>query len=108
MPLRRGAGERVGRDERAGDVLGAVDAVGIAGEREDAGQSVERDRERQQELDVAPAAARCPRTVTVVSPPESSTHGGRERLAVQRRLPRDAGHDHGHLARLALDARRRG
>ena len=44
-----------------------------------------------------------PRIVTVVSPPESSTQGGRGRLAVAAHLPRDPGHHARDLARLALD-----
>ena len=45
-----------------------------------------------------------PRTVTVVSPPESSTRGRRQRLAVARDLARDPGMDQRDVARLALDA----
>ena len=61
--------------DRASDLLGAVDAVGVAGDGEDLGPAVEFNHERQQELDVPAAAARS-LTVTVVSPPEMSTHGG--------------------------------
>src|SRR3989442_15316562 len=50
------APERVGRDHGAGDLLLAVDAVGIAGDRVDARSAVEGDGERQEELDVAAAA----------------------------------------------------
>src|SRR3546814_20307041 len=42
--------------ERAGVVLAAVDAVGVAGEGVDTGGSLKRDGQRQQELGVAPAA----------------------------------------------------
>ena len=44
-----------------------------------------------------------PRTVTVVSPPESSTQGGGHGLAAPRDLQRDAGHRLADVARLALD-----
>ena len=36
--LGAGAGQRVGREHRAGDVLGAVDAVGVGGQAPDAGR----------------------------------------------------------------------
>ena len=45
-----------------------------------------------------------PRTVTVVSPPDSSTQGGANGWPCTRDLPRDAGHDLADLARLAFDA----
>ena len=45
--LRPRARQRVGRDDRAGDFLRAVDAVGVAGDRVDARLAVERDRERR-------------------------------------------------------------
>ena len=41
--LRPRAGQRVGREQRAGDLFLAVDAVGVAGQRVDAGLPVERD-----------------------------------------------------------------
>ena len=102
-----GARQRVGRDERAGIVLAAVDAVGVGGERVDAGGPVKAEGEAGEELGVASAAA-VARTVTVVSPPESSTAGARDRLAVTARREGDAGERPADLARLALDARRRG
>ena len=45
-----------------------------------------------------------PRTVTVVSPPDSSTAGGGNGWPCARDLPRDAGMHQGDVARLALDA----
>ena len=57
MPFAQARASVSGVDDRAGDLFLSVDAVGVAGEREDARPAVERDRERQQELDVAPAAA---------------------------------------------------
>src|SRR5262249_55432919 len=53
----RAARETVGADEGSGIVLGAVDAVGIAGDGMDAGRTVERHRQGQQKLGVAAAAA---------------------------------------------------
>ena len=52
---------------------------------------------------------RCPRTVTVVSPPDSSTAGRPHRAAPTRNCPvgsleRDRGMHARHVARLALDA----
>ena len=67
-------GKGVRAHDRAGGGAGAVDAVGVARQRPDMRQPVQRDGEAEQELDVAPAAPP-PRTVTVVSPPESSTQG---------------------------------
>ena len=53
-----GARERVGRDERAGVVLGAVDAVGVGGEREDAAGAPSRaSASAGEELAVAAAAS---------------------------------------------------
>jgi hypothetical protein len=71
---RPGPRERVGRQHRTGNFLRPVHAVGVAGQRVHAGQTVQRHPQRQQELDVAPAAP-LPRRVTVLSPPDSSTHG---------------------------------
>ena len=57
-PQSRAARARVsGANDRAGVVLGAVDAVGVAGERPDARRTRSARRRAQQELDVAPAAA---------------------------------------------------
>src|SRR5262249_21683283 len=47
--------ETVGAEDGAGVVLGAVDAVGIAGDGVDAGRAVQRYREGQQKLGVAAA-----------------------------------------------------
>jgi hypothetical protein len=44
-----------------------------------------------------------PRTVTVVSPPESRTQGAASGWPWPDDLPGDGGHDLGHVARLALD-----
>src|SRR5437899_7610136 len=73
--LRPRALERVRRDNRAGDLFLSVDAVGVAGNRINAFAPFERNRQRQQKFDVAPPRP-LPRTVTVVSPPDNSTHGG--------------------------------
>ena len=59
-PARGGAGQGVGRDDGAGDLLGPVHAVGVAGQREHARQAVQLDGEREQELDIAPAASAAP------------------------------------------------
>jgi hypothetical protein len=56
----------------------------------------------EQELGVAPAAPLALRTVTVVSPPESSTQGGAAGNP-WRAQERHAGHDLADLARLAFD-----
>src|SRR5438270_6736243 len=48
--MRESAIERIRRDIRAGDFLQTVDAVRIAGKRVNAGPTVERQRERKQEL----------------------------------------------------------
>src|SRR5471030_2295577 len=53
-----GALQAVRPQQRAGDFLQAVDTVGIAGDGVDILLSVQRDAERQQEFDVAPAASR--------------------------------------------------
>src|SRR3954447_5267754 len=52
---RRGARQAVGPEDRAGIILGAVDPVGIGGQRGDAGESVQRHGEGKEELGVAPA-----------------------------------------------------
>ena len=52
-----GAGERVGRDHRAGVVLAAVDAVGVGGERMNAGRAAEAECQAGEELGVSPATA---------------------------------------------------
>jgi len=48
---------RVGIDNGSGDLLCTVDTVGVGHERMNAGQAVELDRKRQQELDIAAAPA---------------------------------------------------
>ena len=63
---------------RAGIVLAAVDAVGVAGEREDAGQRRRARAARPSRNSALRPPRPLPRTVTVVSPPESSTAGGRQ------------------------------
>ena len=63
-----------GAEDGAGDLLEAVDPVRVAGQGVDPGMAGQLGPERQEEFDVAAAAA-CPRTVTVVSPPESRTQG---------------------------------
>ena len=57
MPCAQARVSVSGRQQRAGDLFLAVDAVGVAGDRVHAGLAVQRDAERQQELDVAAAAA---------------------------------------------------
>ena len=61
---------------------------------------------RPAETRIAPAAAR-PRTVTVVSPPDSSTPGAATGWPCRRTELGDAGHDHADLACLALRSHRR-
>ena len=102
MPGLGGAGERVGIDQRAGIVLAAVDAVGVAGERVDAVHAVERDGERQQELGVAAAFAFALERDRGLAARDQ--HARRLLgLAAQFALPRDAGMDQRHVARLAFD-----
>ena len=98
---RRRPRKRVRRDDRAGDLLRAIDAVRVAGEREDIGKPVEFDREGEQEFDV-PAAP--PRSLDGDGglAPRQQDHGRRGRLAAQGGLPCDPGHDAPDLARLAL------
>src|SRR5262245_26676639 len=50
-----GAGQRVGGEDRAGNILGAVDAVGVGRQAPNAGRAVGGDRLGQQVFDVAPA-----------------------------------------------------
>ena len=100
--LRPGARQRVGRQQRAGDLFLAVDAVGVAGQRMDAGLAVSATPSDSRNSTLRPPRP-VPRRVTVVSPPDSSTHGARERLAAARHLQRDAGQRLGDVARLALD-----
>jgi hypothetical protein len=56
-PEAEGALKRVGRDDPACDLFGAVDSVGIPGDRPGLRLAPQSDRERQQELDVATAAS---------------------------------------------------
>ena len=67
--------QRIGSEAGAGDFLLTIDAVRVGGKRVDAHVTVERDRERQQDLTLRPPRP-LPRTVTVVSPPEA-THRAR-------------------------------
>ena len=62
--------------EGAGVVARAVDAVGVGGEGVDARPALEAERQAQQVLGVPARRGRGPSTVTVVSPPDSSTAGG--------------------------------
>jgi hypothetical protein len=92
----------IGADERAGVVLGAVDSVGVASERVNAGRAVQRERECEQELGVAsaaPAAAHGDRGLAA----REQDAGRRGRAAAARRSDRDVRHVAGHLARLSLD-----
>ena len=52
---RLSSGNRIGRHDCPGHFLRAVDAIGIGGKREHAGQPVQLDREGKQELHVASA-----------------------------------------------------
>ena len=54
--LSPGALERAGRQDGPGNFLGAVHAVGVACNAVHARQAVQRERQREQELDVAAAA----------------------------------------------------
>jgi hypothetical protein len=86
IPAARGARQRVRQQQRAGIVFRAVDAVGVAGNGMDAGMAIQRQRQAEQEFGLRPPRP-LPFTVTVVSPPESSTQGlpaarrGRHRTA---------------------------
>ena len=103
---RGGARQGVGRDEGAGVVLDAIDAVGVGRQHPDARLALQRMAHAQQELGGPAAAARAPLrrlTVTVVSPPERITQGLRERLAARRDRARERRMHLAHLARLALD-----
>ena len=103
VPCAPRARERVGREIRAGDFFQPVDAVGVAGQCVNAVATVERDRERQQELDVAPAATLAAHSHGRLAAGQQDA-GRRERLAAMRDLQRDAGHRLADVARLALDA----
>src|SRR5487761_2606270 len=97
------ARQRIRSDQRAGDLLLAIDAVGVPGDRMDAGPSIEADGEREQELDVAPAATAAADRDRRLAPGQQHARS-RNRLAVDGDLARDPGHRRAHLARLALDA----
>ena len=102
MPSAQARAERVRCDRRAGDLLLAVDAVGVGGEGVDAVPAVERDREREQELDVAAAAAVAAHRHRRLAAREQDA-GGRERLAAIGDLQRDPGVHLADVLRLALD-----
>src|SRR3546814_12292055 len=53
----RGPGHSVGRQQRAGIILAAVDAVGIASQRPDSLGAIQRNAERHEEFGVAAATA---------------------------------------------------
>ncbi|CAI8846503.1 hypothetical protein EMIT0P44_290082 [Pseudomonas sp. IT-P44] len=96
-----GAGVAVRGHDRPGIVFGAVDAIGIAGQRVDAGQAFEAVGQAQEELGIAPAAtiaAHGDRGFTA-----RKDHARRRQwLAMQDHLPRDAGVNLGHLAGFAF------
>ena len=87
--------EAIGAHDRARDLLGAVRAVGVASDGEDSEPAVELDRQRQQEFDVPPAAARSLDRHRRLSAGDEHAWR-RRRLAMHGDLTRDAGH---HLAR---------
>ncbi len=91
-----------GVKQRAGDFFLPVDAVGVAGERVDARVAAERQRQRQQEFDVAPAAALAAHGDRRLAAGQQHA-GGAERLAALRRLQRDAGQHLADIARLAFE-----
>ena len=95
--------ERVRGKVGAGDLFETVDAVRVACDGMDARKSIERHPERQQELDVAPAAARAPHRDRRFAAGQQYARR-LERLAMQRALLRDSGHDLPDVARLAFDA----
>ena len=102
--VRRGPRQRVGRDDRAGVVLDAVDAVGVGGEHVHVGLALQRDARSR--AGTRWRGRRGPPllfTVTVVSPPDSTTQGlanGWPRRAICARERRVHLAD---LARLAFD-----
>ena len=103
MPAGDGAGQRVGRDDRAGDLLRAVDAVGVAGD-------APRCRARRPAPPRAPAGTRrCVRRGPCRAPSPWSRRPTAARRAAASGWPcvddreRDAGHDLADLARLALE-----
>ena len=59
-PSARARSRLVGIDHRAGDLLHAVDAVGVGGERVMRCVAAERDGQRQQEFHIAAAPALAP------------------------------------------------
>ena len=107
MPQRRGTRDAVRIHDRAGIVLGSVDAVGVAGKRRDALGAVERHGERQQELDVAPAAALALDGDGGLAARQQHRRRRHRPVAdaelAGAQLAGDRGMDQGHIARLALD-----
>ena len=76
-PKARARASVSGVDDRAGEVVHAVDAVGVACDRPDVRRAAQRDAQGQQEFGVATAVTGWPSpSVTVVSPPDSITAGG--------------------------------
>src|SRR5271166_3899789 len=118
-PERLGALQRVWRNDRASDLLGAVDAVGVAGDGPDALKTIEMHRERQEEFDVA-AAAPLPSHGDRCFAARYHRAGRGRWLVAHDDLPGDPAHhpadfggfaldrvaeDQGSIARLAGDAR---
>ena len=97
---RRGQPHRCALRNRTGGIGRPVRAVGPGREQHDAVQTIQRERARQHELLVAPAAA-FPLQVTVVSPPISTQAGG-ARGSPEERISLPIAQRLGHLARLAL------
>ena len=101
--LGRGAGKAVGARERTRIVLGAVDAVGVAGDGMESRLAIEGDGQRQQEFRIAPAAAHAFDGHRRLAAGDECGRRSR-RLAVAADLAGDPGMDQGHVARLALQA----
>ncbi len=97
------ARQRVGRDEGARRVLRPIDAIGVPGGGPDAGRPLQRDRERQQELGVAPAAPGRTSADRHRRLPARQQHGrGGQGSGVRPHRTGDAGHQGASLPRLAL------
>src|SRR5205814_6890236 len=97
----------IGAEDRAGIVLGAVYAIGIAGDGMNVSGAVERHRERKQELDVATATAVAAHGHRGLAAREQHQRKRERALAddepSRRRLARNSRMYQRHVFRLALD-----
>ncbi len=100
--LRPGTCDAVRREVGSGDLLKSINAVGIPREGMDPGIAVECRGQRQQELDVAPAAPWSPDRDRRLAAGQENARWG-ERLAPPCRLQRNAGQDLSDVPGLTLD-----